>query len=38
MFLILTQDFDAVGIGVCDDGWCELLDQLARDLCAVSRE
>jgi radical SAM superfamily enzyme YgiQ (UPF0313 family) len=26
--LILTQDFDAIGVGECDDGWQELLDAL----------
>lgn len=26
--LILTQDFDAIGAGECDDGWRDLLDAL----------
>lgn len=26
--LILTQDFDAIGVGECDEGWQELLDAL----------
>src|SRR5437879_8369294 len=27
--LVLTREFDAIGVGECDDGWHELLDALA---------